>query len=217
MKTFTLSLFMVFLNASLSSYSRKENPAVVAKSLIFPVTGSATKIGSVWGDDRDGGKRKHEGIDIFASKGTPVVSVTDGVVTEVSVDDIGGKNVTVQSDNHAWRSYYAHLDAQHVQPGQLVKKGQLIGTVGNTGNAQTTPYHLHFGIYTENGAVDPLPYVKSSPHITAPIDAGPVVFQNKKIERKSRRNKIRFSEEIKTAAAGILSGIFSRKMKEIIK
>jgi murein DD-endopeptidase MepM/ murein hydrolase activator NlpD len=95
-----------------------------------------------------------------------VVAVSDGVVTLVDNGGKGGKCVWVKSANHPWTAYYAHLDKQKVYTGQTVKKGQVIGTVGNTGNARYTPSHLHFGIYTANGAVNPLPYIKRSPKIT---------------------------------------------------
>ena len=65
-------------------------------------------------------------------------------------------------------AYYAHLDQQKVKTGQYVRKGQVIGTVGNTGNAKYTPAHLHFGIYKISGAVNPLPYVKNSKKIVVP-------------------------------------------------
>lgn len=52
-----------------------------------------------------------------------------------------------------------HLDKQLVQEGQLVKKGDVVGTVGNTGNARTTPAHLHFGVYTSSGPIDPYPFI----------------------------------------------------------
>lgn len=194
-------------------------PTTVAKALIFPVAGKAN-IGSYWGDERDAGTRQHEGIDIFATRGTPVVAVTDGYVLQVGNDGIGGKSVTIQSDEYTWRSYYAHLDAQHVTVGQLVKKGMQIGTVGNTGNAKATSPHLHFGIYETSGAVDPLPYVKASPKITSPLPAGDVVYRKSRsaeptIAKGSPKRKANFPPEIKAAAINILTGIFTRKVRTL--
>lgn len=103
---------------------------------VFPVWGKNSKIGSFWGDARDAGKRKHEGIDIFAKKGTPVVAVYDGVIVSKSTTPLGGKNLWLQSFRHPYRAYYAHLDDQKVKVGQVVRKGEVIGTVGNTGNAK---------------------------------------------------------------------------------
>jgi murein DD-endopeptidase MepM/ murein hydrolase activator NlpD/SH3-like domain-containing protein len=129
----------------------------------FPVKGKdARAIGSYWGASREGGKRKHEGIDIFARRGTPVVAATDGVVSNVGKTRLGGKVVWVINKN-LQAVYYAHLDKQLVKTGQLVKAGQVLGTVGNTGNAKTTPAHLHFGVYRGwGGPVNPLPYVKKA-------------------------------------------------------
>ena len=131
-------------------------------SLLFPVAGPKASIGSFWGADRDGGKRRHEGIDIFAPKKTPVVAGADGYVTGVKDGGIGGKTVWLRVDNRNITLYYAHLDQQLVREGQYVKKGETIGLVGNTGNARTTPPHLHFGIYTFQGAEDPLVFVKKN-------------------------------------------------------
>jgi peptidoglycan LD-endopeptidase LytH len=131
----------------------------VGPSLGFPVSGSKAYVGSVWGDVRDGGKRSHEGIDIFAAKRTPAVAAADGYITGVREGGIGGKVVWLRPTGQNYTLYYAHLDEQLVQEGQLVKKGETIGLVGNTGNARTTPAHLHFGIYGYGGAVNPLPFV----------------------------------------------------------
>ncbi len=112
-------------------------------------------IGSRWGASRDGGVRRHEGIDIFARRGTPVVAAAPGVVRRVAETPVGGK-VIWQVDRDGNRLYYAHLDRQVAVPGMNVEVGDTIGFVGNTGNARTTPPHLHFGVYRRGeGAVDP--------------------------------------------------------------
>jgi murein DD-endopeptidase MepM/ murein hydrolase activator NlpD len=134
----------------------------VGPSLAFPVSGTKAKAGSFWGASRDGGKRSHEGIDIFAPKGTPAVASADGVITGVKEGGIGGKVVWMRPEGKNYHLYYAHLDKQLVQPGQVVKKGDVVGTVGNTGNARTTPAHLHFGVYTFSGPVDPYPFVNKA-------------------------------------------------------
>ncbi len=131
----------------------------VGPSLGFPVAGGAAKIGSVWGDTRNAGARRHEGIDIFAPKRTPAVASESGTVSRVEETDIGGKVVWLRAFNPNVSLYYAHLDEQLVQVGKTVKRGDTLGLVGNTGNAKTTPPHLHFGIYGLGGAVNPLPFV----------------------------------------------------------
>lgn len=116
---------------------------------------------SYFGAPRDAGARSHEGIDIFASRGTPVVAAADGRVTKVADTAMGGKQVWVRNRRYAF--YYAHLDSTAVAKGDEVKRGQVLGTVGNTGNASATSPHLHFGIYQRwQGAIDPLPLVGPS-------------------------------------------------------
>ncbi len=132
----------------------------VGPSLGFPVAGRSPKIGSFWGDARDAGGRKHEGIDIFAPKRTPAIAAEDGVITSVREGGLGGKVVFMRPRGRDINLYYAHLDEQLVRTSQSVAKGDTIGLVGNTGNAQSTPPHLHFGIYAIGGAIDPLPFVE---------------------------------------------------------
>jgi murein DD-endopeptidase MepM/ murein hydrolase activator NlpD len=129
--------------------------------LMNPVIGASRRsIISLYGDARDGGKRKHEGIDIFAPKGTFVVAPSDGVITSVGYNSLGGK-VIWMNDNRMKHSYYfAHLDSQIVQNGAIVKQGDTLGTVGNTGNARRTRSHLHFGVY-HKGSKNPVTYIRS--------------------------------------------------------
>ncbi|MDA0874425.1 MAG: peptidoglycan DD-metalloendopeptidase family protein, partial [Bacteroidetes bacterium] len=127
-------------------------------SLVFPVSGhSSADVQSFWGDARDGGRRDHHGVDIFAPRGTPVVAVRAGTVTRVRETGIGGKQVWLR-DAAGHNYYYAHLDEQRVRDGQHVAPGDTLGTVGNTGNARSTPPHLHFGIY-QRGPHDPWAWV----------------------------------------------------------
>ena len=129
---------------------------VTAASLAFPVEGrSVTAIRSAYGDPRDGGRREHQGIDIFAPRGTPVLAATDGRVRSVRNSGLGGRTVWLR-DLYGQSQYYAHLDSQVVRRGDSVKAGDTLGFVGNTGNARTTPPHLHFGVYSR-GAYDPFP------------------------------------------------------------
>ena len=129
-------------------------------SLGFPVAGTDDgAIRSRWGASRDGGARRHEGVDIFADRGTPVVAAEAGRVTRVQETPIGGRVVWLRPDGRSVSLYYAHLDTQAVSPGARVAAGDTLGTVGNTGNAASTPPHLHFGVYGRGGAVDPEPFV----------------------------------------------------------
>jgi murein DD-endopeptidase MepM/ murein hydrolase activator NlpD len=143
-------------------------------SLNFPLkTGRANQIQSIFGDGRDANTRKHEGIDIFAPFRTPVIAVSAGRVTAVNENNLGGKVVWFRPEGKEYTLYYAHLDEQTVADGQLVNYGDTLGRMGNTGNAKTTAPHLHFGIYTRNGAIDPFPFVNpvttTAPPISVPI------------------------------------------------
>ncbi|MET0638256.1 MAG: peptidoglycan DD-metalloendopeptidase family protein [Chitinophagaceae bacterium] len=132
-------------------------------SLAFPVRKNDNpRASSFWGAARDGGGRSHEGVDIFAKKGTDVLAITPGRVTSVSENQLGGKVVFMRPDGKDFSLYYAHLDSQLVSEGQRVKPGDVIGQMGNTGNARTTPAHLHFGIYTSEGATDPWPFINAT-------------------------------------------------------
>ncbi len=135
----------------------------------FPVEGhSPRSILSGFGAPRDGGRRVHHGVDIFARRGTPVLSASDGRTERVRTTRLGGKVVwVVASDNT--RFYYAHLDSQHVGSGEWVAKGDTVGFVGNTGNARTTPPHLHFGIYRPREGQDGSNWRRRSPIDPAPL------------------------------------------------
>ncbi|CAN5143643.1 hypothetical protein BH23BAC2_BH23BAC2_05640 [soil metagenome] len=128
---------------------------------LFPVAGAKnTNIQSFWGATRDAGRRSHEGIDIFAARGTPVIAVTDGYITSSGERGLGGKQVWLRDQKRGQSLYYAHLDSIAPLGKTRVKTGDTIGFVGNTGNARTTPPHLHFGIYKGyRGAIDPLHFV----------------------------------------------------------
>ncbi|HUF77020.1 MAG TPA: M23 family metallopeptidase [Longimicrobiales bacterium] len=129
--------------------------------LAFPVDGySMRAIQSMFGADRDGGRRSHDGVDIFARRGTPVLAAAPGLAYRIGITNLGGKVVWVRDPLRNFRLYYAHLDSQHVREGDRIEIGDTLGFVGNTGNARTTPPHLHFGIYRSGeGAVDPVPFL----------------------------------------------------------
>lgn len=131
----------------------------VGPSLAFPVAGGKARIGSIWGDPRDAGGRSHEGIDIFAPRGTPVVAAADGTTHRVGDNRLGGKVIFLRPKGKNLSLYYAHLDSQLVRSGDRVSAGDTIGLVGNTGNARNTPPHLHFGIYAMGGAINPYTFV----------------------------------------------------------
>lgn len=138
--------------------SRMPAPA----SLPMPVRGvTVAEVADTWGAERSG-DRRHEGVDIFATRGTAVTSTTRGVVGAVREGGLGGRQVWVRGpglENH----YYAHLDgwAEHLSQGDVVLPGDVLGFVGDSGNARGTPTHLHYGIYGEDGALDPMPRLRA--------------------------------------------------------
>lgn len=121
------------------------------KSFEFPVQGK-TWYEDTFGADREGGIRTHEGTDLFGAEGTPLISVCSGRVEKLGWNRLGGERVGVRGEDGNYY-YYAHL--QTIEPslrvGQRVNKGERIGTMGHTGDALTTPDHLHFGIELPNG------------------------------------------------------------------
>lgn len=126
--------------------------------LPMPVEGvRAALVANTWHAARTEGRR-HEGQDIFAPRGAPVYSATRGVVIRVGENRLGGKSVSVLGSGG--RSYYyAHLEryAGRIGRGDKVDANTVLGYVGTSGNAAGTPPHLHFGIYTSQGPIDPLP------------------------------------------------------------
>ena len=128
----------------------------VGPTLAFPILdGNERAVRSTFGVPRDGGAREHHGIDIFAPRGTVAVAAAEGRVARVENTPRGG-NVVWLRDERGYALYYAHLDRQHVSEGDEVQPGDTIGFVGNTGNAITTPPHLHFGVYRRGeGPMDP--------------------------------------------------------------
>lgn len=122
---------------------------------------------AVWsgfGAPREGGRREHHGVDIFAPRGTPVLASVEGVVRRADETPVGGRVVWLRDASAPRSLYYAHLDTQFVRRGQRVALGDTLGLVGNTGNARTTPPHLHFGLYVRGqGPIDPLPFIRVLP------------------------------------------------------
>jgi murein DD-endopeptidase MepM/ murein hydrolase activator NlpD len=119
-----------------------------ARNLLVPVEGvSPGQLRDTYNAARSGG-RVHDAIDIHAPRGTPVLAVADGMVIKLHYGARGGKSLYQIDEDGRTRYYYAHLDryAVGVNEGVRVARGQVIGYVGDTGNAQPGDYHLHFAI-----------------------------------------------------------------------
>lgn len=130
--------------------------------LAFPLSGGSNRsVRSFWGAPRDGGRRSHQGVDIFAPRGTAVLAVAPGTISHVGTSQLGGNVVFLRDPHRRQNIYYAHLDSQFVHDGEQVMVGDTIGTVGTTGNARGGAPHLHFGIYRRGqGAIDPLHFIR---------------------------------------------------------
>lgn len=122
----------------------------------FPIAGKVNVVDG-WHDKRAG--HLHQGNDLMAPKGAPVLAIADGTITQTSPVEKGLGGITIWlKDANGTKYYYAHLDtiANGIAPGVNVRVGQVIGTVGNTGNARSTAPHVHFEIHPNGGgAVDP--------------------------------------------------------------
>lgn len=133
-------------------------------ALAMPVAGvRVADVAATFGASR--GNRPHDGIDIFAARGTPVRAAAPGFVYRIDDLSLGGLSVTVVGDGGV-RYFYTHFDSvpETLVEGQYVDVETLIGFVGNSGNAASTPTHLHLGMYLGEAddlcawrAVDPLP------------------------------------------------------------
>jgi hypothetical protein len=141
-------------------------------SLEFPVAGRTSRsIGSFFGDPREGGRRRHRGVDIFARRGTPVVAASEAYVSRVDTTPVGGRVVWLRDSRRQASIYYAHLHEILATEGTRVRPGDTLGLVGNTGNARTTPPHLHFAVYLRGeGAVDPWDYLVELPSELEPVE-----------------------------------------------
>jgi murein DD-endopeptidase MepM/ murein hydrolase activator NlpD len=141
------------------------------RELLMPVDGIRPgDLRDTFSDRRGGGSRSHEALDIMAPRGTPVRAVEDGVIQKLFTSDAGGLTIYQFDPTETFSYYYAHLDsyADGLHEGQQVRKGDLIGYVGSTGNASPDAPHLHFGIFRltpdkqwwKGGAINPYPLLK---------------------------------------------------------
>jgi murein DD-endopeptidase MepM/ murein hydrolase activator NlpD len=116
----------------------------------------AEQLSDTYLDERSG-ERTHQALDIMAAQGTPVLAAADGKILRLFQSDLGGTTIYQQSADSAYVFYYAHLDkyAAGIADGTVVKRGDVIAYVGDTGNAGPGNYHLHFAIWR---IIDPKRY-----------------------------------------------------------
>jgi murein DD-endopeptidase MepM/ murein hydrolase activator NlpD len=144
-------------------------------ALSFPVAGKDTRaIGSGFGAPRDGGTRQHMGVDIFAARHTPVLSPARAYVHHVGTNSLGGRCIWLYDSQRSQYYYLAHLETWEAVEESWVDEGQIVATVGNSGNARTTPPHLHFGIWSRRyGYEDPQPFFSGTRAEPPPITSDP--------------------------------------------
>jgi murein DD-endopeptidase MepM/ murein hydrolase activator NlpD len=159
-------------------------PAPLAEgSLEFPVLLlSRVRLQDSFRDPRANGERTHEAIDIMAPRFTPVRAASDGVVARLSSGGAGGLAIYQLDPTGGYYFYYAHLEAYApgVKEGLSVRRGDVIGYVGTTGNAPRTAPHLHFAIYRVRDrhrwwagrAINPYPLLKLSASASSPAPQG---------------------------------------------
>lgn len=168
--------YVVRVQPELLRGGRYQVRILAGASLAFPVSGRDTRaVRSRFGAPRAAGRREHHGVDIFAPRGTPVVAAADGYVRSTRSNRLGGKVVWLRDSRRGQSLYYAHLDSQVVRAGMRISAGDTLGFVGNTGNARTTPPHLHFGIYG-HGPVDPFPFLYDPPNGPERVAVSPEVI-----------------------------------------
>lgn len=143
----------------LHSFLQAQKSILIATPSLWPVIGRIT---SGFGDTRlspsSGGNRPHRGVDISAPVGTPVVAPTDGIVSFAGRESEYGRLICLDH-GHGYSTMFGHLKELLVQPGQRIRKGQIIGTVGLSGNS--TGPHLHYEVRLNGNPVNPAHYLKS--------------------------------------------------------
>jgi murein DD-endopeptidase MepM/ murein hydrolase activator NlpD len=140
-----------------------------ARRLMVPVAGvPPSQVTNTFDASRDGGRRRHNALDIFAPVGTPVLAADEGVVLALRSNHLGGRVIYATDPERRFVYYYAHLSGYHptLAVGRRVARGDVIGYVGTTGNADPRFPHLHFQVmlfppdqkWWNGTPVNPLPY-----------------------------------------------------------
>ncbi|MEO6263444.1 MAG: M23 family metallopeptidase [Luteimonas sp.] len=143
-----------------------------ANTLLIPVAGVvASQLSDTFHETR-GGERTHEALDIMAARGTPVLAASDGKVEKLFASVPGGLTIYQFDPTTTYAYYYAHLDryAPGLVEGKRLRRGEVIGYVGSTGNADPSAPHLHFAIFVlgpekhwwQGTAIDPYPLLTAS-------------------------------------------------------
>ena len=126
-----------------------EVEALWMRSLTLPVQGIKREELRDTFNEMRGSSRRHEALDVLAPRNTPILAVEDGKIAKLFLSDAGGITIYQFDPSESYAYYYAHLEryAEGLKEGDLVKRGQIIGYVGTTGNAPRNTPHLHFAIF----------------------------------------------------------------------
>jgi murein DD-endopeptidase MepM/ murein hydrolase activator NlpD len=168
---------VALLLAALAGTAEGSSGALPSRELVFPVQGyDLAQLRDTFDERR--GKSKHEALDIMAKRGTPVLAVDDGRIVKLFRSVPGGITLYQFDEQETVAYYYAHLDryAAGVAEGTRVKRGDVIGYVGSTGNAAADAPHLHFAIFKlgadrrwwKGEAINPYPYFSQAAPPTPP-------------------------------------------------
>lgn len=143
----------------------------------FPHETSIVRFSDTWGASRSGG-RGHTGTDIMSPKGTWVVAVDDGIVERLDWNRLSGWSVMIRHAD-GWTSHYLHLNndtagtddgeggqetafAEGLEVGSFVKAGEVIGFVGDSGNAEESGSHTHFELHVDGKKINPYPFLEEA-------------------------------------------------------
>ena len=171
---FIFTFFASFLFSNQFVHAKHDS---FLENMVFPVKHVMSHFYDDWGEIRGNGNRVHEGIDIRAPKGAPVVAIADGKVNTISYSDSSGYYIAIDHEN-GWLSLYVHLNddvegndnlggretafAENIYLGAEVIAGQIIGYLGDSGNAEGTVPHVHFEVRYMGNSFDVYKYIKDS-------------------------------------------------------
>ena len=171
---FIFTFFTSFLFSNQFVHAKHDS---FLENMVFPVKHVMSHFYDDWGEIRGNGNRVHEGIDIRAPKGAPVVAIADGKVNTISYSDSSGYYIAIDHEN-GWLSLYVHLNddvegndnlggretafAKNIYLGAEIIAGQIIGYLGDSGNAEGTVPHVHFEVRYMGNSFDVYEYIKDS-------------------------------------------------------
>ncbi|HJQ75658.1 MAG TPA: M23 family metallopeptidase [Acidimicrobiia bacterium] len=168
---------LMMMSGILTALSAKAATSELPFEVVFPQEASVTQFSSTFGARRSGGRR-HKGNDLMAPRMTEVYAIADGVVDYVGINRLSGRNIRILHED-GWMSYYLHLNndtlgtddgdapwtltaAPGIEEGAPVLAGQLIGWVGDSGNAEGTAPHTHFELRRNGSAINPYQFLSAA-------------------------------------------------------